>query len=54
MRLQGWQQSMLLKGHLGTLDRVRQVVGMAAYIVCPPEFQDHAFVADGCSGMPMF
>ena len=40
----------VLKAHLGTLDRVRQVVRVAAYIACPPEFQDHAFVADGDLG----
>lgn len=41
----------VLQAHLGTLDRVRQVARVAVYIACPPNFQDHAFVADGCSAL---
>jgi enamine deaminase RidA (YjgF/YER057c/UK114 family) len=41
----------VLQAHLGTLGRVSQVVRAAVYIACPPDFQDHAFVADGCSAL---
>lgn len=39
----------VLRQHLGCLDRVRQVVRVSVYIASNPEFQEHAYVADGAS-----
>jgi enamine deaminase RidA (YjgF/YER057c/UK114 family) len=39
----------LLRRHLGSLDRVRQIVRLAVHIQSAPGFQEHAFVADGAS-----
>jgi enamine deaminase RidA (YjgF/YER057c/UK114 family) len=39
----------LLRRHLGSLDRVRQVVRLAVHIQSAPGCYEHAFVADGAS-----
>jgi enamine deaminase RidA (YjgF/YER057c/UK114 family) len=41
----------LLRGYLGTLDRVRQIVRLAVHIQSAPGFDAHAYVADGASGL---
>jgi enamine deaminase RidA (YjgF/YER057c/UK114 family) len=39
----------VLKQRIGSLDHVRGVVRVAAYIAADPDFTEHAFIADGCS-----
>jgi enamine deaminase RidA (YjgF/YER057c/UK114 family) len=39
----------VLKRHYGTLGRVKRAVQVAVYMATEGDFQDHAFVADGCS-----
>jgi enamine deaminase RidA (YjgF/YER057c/UK114 family) len=39
----------ILKKHYGDLKRIKRVVQAAIYIAAPLDFEDHVFVADGCS-----
>lgn len=38
-----------LRGHLGSLDRVKRVVKVLGMVNCTPEFRDHPAVINGCS-----
>ena len=38
-----------LRGHFGTLDRIRRVVKLLGMVQCGPEFKDHPAVINGCS-----
>ena len=48
-RLSAFNALAVLRRHLGSLDRVRQVVRLALHIQTAPGFHEHAFVADGAS-----
>lgn len=39
----------VLQEHFGTLKKIKRVVRVSIFITAAPDFQDHAFVADGCS-----
>ena len=39
----------VLADHFGNLERIERVVQVAVYVAAGSGFQDHAFVADGCS-----
>ena len=39
----------VLKKHYVTLTRIRKVVQASVYIAADADFEDHAYVADGCS-----
>jgi enamine deaminase RidA (YjgF/YER057c/UK114 family) len=39
----------VLQKNYGKLERIKRVVQAAIYIAADPDFQDQAFVADGCS-----
>jgi len=39
----------VLKKQYGKLERIKRVVQAAVYLAASPDFEDHAFVADGCS-----
>ena len=39
----------VLKNHYMELKRVKRVIQAAIYVAAGPDFEDHAFVADGCS-----
>lgn len=39
----------LVKAHLGSLNRVKQLVRLGVILLTTPEFQDHPKVADGAS-----
>ena len=38
-----------LRGHFGTLDRVRRVVKLLGMVQCGPDFKDQPAVINGCS-----
>jgi enamine deaminase RidA (YjgF/YER057c/UK114 family) len=38
-----------LRGHFGTLDRIRRVVKLLGMVNCTPEFKDQPAVINGCS-----
>ncbi|HEX4143319.1 MAG TPA: RidA family protein [Pirellulales bacterium] len=38
-----------LRGHFGTLDRIRRVIKLLGMVQCGPEFKDHPAVINGCS-----
>jgi enamine deaminase RidA (YjgF/YER057c/UK114 family) len=39
----------VLQKYYGGLSKVKRVVQAAVYVAAGPDFEDHAFVADGCS-----
>lgn len=39
----------VLQAHFGTLKKIQRVVRVGVFIAAAPDFQDHAYVADGCS-----
>jgi len=38
-----------LRGHFGTLDRIRRVVKLLGMVQCGPNFKEHPAVINGCS-----
>jgi enamine deaminase RidA (YjgF/YER057c/UK114 family) len=38
-----------LKAHFGTLDKIRRVIKLLGMVNCPPDFQQHPAVINGCS-----
>ena len=38
-----------IKAHLGTLNRVKRVIKVLGMVNCPPDFEQHPFVINGCS-----
>lgn len=38
-----------VKGHLGSLDKVKRVIKTLGMVGCTPEFERHPFVINGCS-----
>jgi enamine deaminase RidA (YjgF/YER057c/UK114 family) len=48
-RLAAMNALAVLKKHYGTLTRLKRTVQVAVYIAADTDFEDHAFVADGCS-----
>jgi enamine deaminase RidA (YjgF/YER057c/UK114 family) len=39
----------VVQKHYGGLSKIKRVVQAAVYVSAGPDFEDHAFVADGCS-----
>lgn len=38
-----------IRAHLGTLDKVKRVIKVLGMVGCPPEFEKHPYVINGCS-----
>ena len=38
-----------LKAQLGTINRVKRVIKVLGMVNCPPDFEQHPFVINGCS-----
>ncbi len=41
----------ILKGHLGSLDRIKKVVKLLSFVACTPEFDKQPKVTDGASDL---
>jgi enamine deaminase RidA (YjgF/YER057c/UK114 family) len=50
-RLVGLNLLTTLRGTIGSLDRVRQVIHLAGTVNCTPDFTDHSYVLNGCSDL---
>ena len=48
-QLAGLNALAILKKHYGTLTRISRAVQTSVYIASDADFEDHAYVADGCS-----
>src|SRR5689334_15829394 len=50
-RLSGLNILAILKGELGSLDRVKRVVKLLGMVNAVPEFSEHSLVINGCSDL---
>ncbi len=38
-----------IKGHIGSLDKIKRVIKVLGMVNCPPDFEKHPYVINGCS-----